>query len=83
MESNKKESKFGVSDPKWQPEKFSCKDILIGTVIIFIACACASYAQKGIDGYGDFSFVGFVVAIIVGFSVAFGLHRLYSDIFGK
>jgi hypothetical protein len=80
---DKKQSKFYVPEPKWQPEKVSTKNVLIGLGIILIACGCASYAQRGIDGSGELSFVGFIVMIIIGFAVASGLQKLYSDVFGK
>lgn len=83
MESNKKESKFAVAEPKWQPEKSSPKQIISGLLILMVACFCAVYVRSGIDKSSEPSLLGFIIMLLVGVSVAYCLQKVVSWFFFK
>ncbi len=83
MDTNKKESKFAVSEPKWQPEKSSAKEIVLGLLILMVAIFCAVYFQLGIDKSSEPSLLGLAGMVVVGVSVAYCLQKVFFWFFFK
>lgn len=83
MDTNQKRDKFAKPEPKWQPEKHSAKEIISGTFILIVAGFCAVYVQLGIDKSTEPSPLGFIIMILVGFSVAYCLGKIVSWFFKK